>query len=470
MLYSCQIFVKKNNKILIVFFLTLEQHHNDKPDVWIRAILWEYNENFNDERVKSLLVRAQQHLPAAQKLYTTGFLIELENKSKLDEAQATQRAEAIYGSSKAQKFINIEFYIEMLEILDKFSYAHSIQQQILDDMQEMCPHAELRWHTMAQRELKGLNSKINCAVDFSGLIKMECDSENNKNEDNAANDSKNIDLNLKKMKIEDLATPPHHTNTKRIELCIKTYEDAVKDVIYFTYYLTKVTKFSYFSTFFSLFLFCIQINSAKMWDYYVNAMIELNRDLSSQKEIKQKALIKAFGGACQFNHLTEENSIQYIELMYELNPSDENIEKVFQKATKANGRSMRLWLLCMRYYIQRNNSKKVRETFRVSKELLGRNGVEIWELYMMYIKSSGNADAHKEFKHFNIELSRQHNPAFDRLKANILEMLASTAGMKAVQETYELFTKNYPICDEIHAMMTEIDGRQVGFLKTKEKC
>lgn len=217
-------------KFRFVFYFA-EKFHNDKPDVWIRAILWEYNENFSDERVKSLLSRAQQQLPAAQKLYTTGFRIELENKSKLDDVQAMQRAEATYASSRAQKFTNAEFYIEMLDILDEFDHAHSMQQQILDDMQEMCPHAEIRWHTLAQRELKGLTAKIDCAVDFSGLIKMECDSEGNKNEGNlTTNDSRNIDMNLKKMKIENLATPPHHTNAKRIELCIKTYEDAVKDV------------------------------------------------------------------------------------------------------------------------------------------------------------------------------------------------------------------------------------------------
>lgn len=196
-------------------------------------------------------MRAQQQLPAAQKLYTTGFRIELENKIKLDEVEALQRAESMYESSRAQKFINAEFYIEMLDILDKFNYAHAIQQRILDDMQEMCPHAEIRWHTLAQRELKGLTSKINCAVDFSGLIKMECDDvENNKNEGGATTDAKNIDLNLKKMKIEDLAAPPHHTSAKRIESCIKTYEDAVKDVMIisiqipnFTFFDKRRTKF-----------------------------------------------------------------------------------------------------------------------------------------------------------------------------------------------------------------------------------
>lgn len=156
-------------------------------------------------------MRAQQQLPEAQKLYTIGFRIELENKCKLDELDVVQRAEALYASSRVQKFTNAEFYIEMLEIIDKFSYAHAIQQHILDDMQDMCPHAEIRWHTLAQRELKGLSSKINCAVDFSGLIKMECDdAENNKN--------------------TGFEVKFENTNAKRIESCIKTYEDAVKDV------------------------------------------------------------------------------------------------------------------------------------------------------------------------------------------------------------------------------------------------
>lgn len=223
----------KKNEIVVFLF----KFHSDNPEVWIRTILWEYNENYNDERVKSLLLRAQQRHPESHKLYLTFFRIRLENKRKSDELEALQHADVVYASSK-KKFTNIEFYIEMLNIVDKFSYAHSIQQRILDDMREMFPRAEILWHTLAQRELKGL-SNIDCTVDFSGLIKLECDSESrndsdpeNKGDESAdnRNEDTKMDLNLKKMKIEELATPQQYTLKKRIEICVQVYESAVEVV------------------------------------------------------------------------------------------------------------------------------------------------------------------------------------------------------------------------------------------------
>lgn len=189
--------------------------------MWVRAILWEYNENFNDERVKSLLLRAQQRHPESQKLYLTFFQIELENKRQSPELEALQHADIVYTSSK-KKFTNIDFYIEMLGIVDKFSYASSIQQNILDDMRELFPREEILWNTLAQRELHGL-SAIDCTIDFTGLIKME--GVNNKDEDNKSN--------IKKLKIEDLTAPSQHTLRKRIELCMQIYEEAVKVVSFF---------------------------------------------------------------------------------------------------------------------------------------------------------------------------------------------------------------------------------------------
>lgn len=190
-------------------------------------------------------------------------------------------------------------------------------------------------------------------------------------------------------------------------------------------------------------------------------MVELNSDLSSQTRVKQSALLNAFNGAFQFNQLSEENYFQYVEILHQLNKNDEHIEKVLQKATKAHGRSLRLWVMRMRYHIQQNNVKKVHDTFHASKDLLGRYGVEIWELELLFIKSYGNADADEEFDKFLDELAHQQYPSFDRLKADILELLATTGGMQAVQKAYVLFTKYHPICHEVHAMMTDIQSRQV---------
>lgn len=198
----------------MLFNLILDsQFHSDKADVWIRAILWEYNENFQDERVKGLLLRAQQRHPESKKLYLTFFQIELENKRKSEEFLALQHADVVYTNGKKKFKNNIEFFIEMLNIADKFSYAKSVQQTILDDMRQLFPHDELLWHTLAQRELNGLSS-VDCTLNMNEMVKKE-------DEDSKPNTDK---LNV------DPTAPVQHTLKKRIELCMQIYDAAVKAV------------------------------------------------------------------------------------------------------------------------------------------------------------------------------------------------------------------------------------------------
>lgn len=410
--------------------------------------MWEYNENFNDERVKSLLLRAQQRHPESQQLYLTFFKIELENKRKSEELEALQHADIVYSSSK-KKFTNIDFYIEMLTIVDKFSYASSIQQNILEDMREMFSREEILWHTLAQRELHGL-STVDCTVDFTGLIKSE-------DVQNKGEDSK---LNLKKLKIEDLSAPTQHTLRKRIELCIQIYEEAIKVVSFF---LHSKIKFEIFNPLHCLFRSFFQVETNKMWNYYIDAMLELNSDLSTQSSMKRFALKKAFEGANAANHMSEDHYLQYIELLFTNNPKDENIEKVFQKATKIYETSVRIWLLCMRYYIQENNFKKLQDVFKTAKFLLGPKGADLWQLYFIYLKSCRSSEAHVEFERYINELSRQTYATFNVLKAQILELLATTANMKKARKTYDLFVERHPVCYEVHEMMADLEAKQVTF-------
>lgn len=158
-------------------------------------------------------MRAQQRHPESAKLYHTFFQIELENKRKSEEDLALQHADVVYTNGK-KKFTNIDFFIEMLNIVDKFEYARSIQQTILEDMRQMFPRDELLWHTLAQRELKGL-STIDCTLDFSSSVKKE-------DEDNKAS--------LSKLQILDPSAPVTHTLRKRIELAMQIYDAAVKVV------------------------------------------------------------------------------------------------------------------------------------------------------------------------------------------------------------------------------------------------
>ncbi|XP_031627058.1 U3 small nucleolar RNA-associated protein 6 homolog [Contarinia nasturtii] len=403
-------------------FERMLQFHSDKVDVWIRAILWEFKENFNDERVKRLLLRAQQRHPTSEKLYLTFFQIELENKCQSDELEALQHADVVYSSSK-KKFTNIDFYIEMLNIVDKFKYASSIQQTILEDMRVMFPREEILWHKLAQRELNGL-STVDSTMDFSGVIKTEggeCNGEDSKE-------------GLKKLKIENLSAPPQHTLRKRIELSTCIYEEAVK-----------------------------QIDTKKMWNYYIEAMMELNSDLSTQPVLKRYALRRAFEGANESNHMSEDHYLQYIHQLITNNPQDEAIEKVFQKATKMYENSLAIWLLCLRYYIQNENGfSKVQENFRKAKIVLGPRGAEVWELYLIYLKTNcTKAEIQREFKAFILELSLLKYATFNQLKAQVLELVATTAKMKRAREVYEKFIKDHPDGYEYHDMMATLEAKQM---------
>lgn len=180
------------------------QFHSDKAVAWIRAILWEYNENYTDERVKGLLLRAQQLHPESHQLYLLFFQIALENKGQTDESTAIKCANIVYTNGR-NKFTNASFYIEMLNIVDKFSSAGSIQLQIFEDIQTKFQTDEIVWHTLAQRQLHGKPS--------IELIKLE-DEDSKLNENKSFRISKQLPLKT------------------RIELCQKIYEKAVNTVCY----------------------------------------------------------------------------------------------------------------------------------------------------------------------------------------------------------------------------------------------
>lgn len=198
-----------------------------------------------------------------------------------------------------------------------------------------------------------------------------------------------------------------------------------------------------------------------MWTYYINAMLELNKDLSTQSSYKRYALGKAFQAANQSDHMSEGHYLQYIELLYSNNPKDENIIEVFQKATNIYKTSLKIWLQCMRYYIQENNFRKVQEVFQNAKPHLGPKGVELWQLYLVYLKTQQNSETSLEFERLVYEISCQSHTAFNVLKAHVLELLATTVSMKRARKTYRSFIKHFPCCYEVHETMAELESKQV---------
>lgn len=198
-----------------------------------------------------------------------------------------------------------------------------------------------------------------------------------------------------------------------------------------------------------------------MWNHYINAMLGLNQDLSSLVGLKRYLLSQAFEGAYLSNQMSEKHYLQYIELLYSNNSKDENIEQVFQKATKIYVSSEQIWLQYLRYYIQENNFNKLKEIFNDAKARLGSKSSEVWELYLNYLKSLQTNLANGEFEQLLLEIASFPQNSFHKLKAHILELIATTVNMKRARKIYQLFIKHVPSCYEVHEMMAELEAKQV---------
>lgn len=155
-------------------------------------------------------MKAQQRHPEMQKIYLIFFKIELENKRQVEKELALQHANIVYINGK-KKFVDIDYFIEMLKIVDQFPYAKSIQQTILDDMKQTFEHNELLWHTLAQRALNGFTA-IDESTEISEAIKEE---------------EEDGDETKKKVAPKQELPTINCTLKQRIKLCIYTYESAV---------------------------------------------------------------------------------------------------------------------------------------------------------------------------------------------------------------------------------------------------
>lgn len=65
-----------------------------------------------------------------------------------------------------------------------------------------------------------------------------------------------------------------------------------------------------------------------MRDYYVDAMLKLNTDLSEHIQLKKDGLCHAFKSIYESNDMTEDHYIQYVELLFTDDPKQELVAQV----------------------------------------------------------------------------------------------------------------------------------------------
>lgn len=382
----------------------------------------ESGEEFNEDRIKGLLVRALQRHPYYENFYWKHFEIELKNKSDLLEHEATQRAADVFTICK-DKFERVEVFIELLKITDRFPFAYTLNKDILKYLQEHFAKEPIMWHSLAQRELNGMTTNEyamelveNMGSDYEDeLIEFE-----------------NLQNNFNEMNIED--EPRRVKEKTRLELCHFMYSKGVKAV-----------------------------NTKAMWNLYLKAMHDVNKDLTTNRAIKRFCLTRAYLGAHRELLLSKAQYLQFIELAWSVNPHDESIEEVFIKAHKHYGNSLELCDMFMRYYVHRNQYQKLKNLFYIVREVHGSQAVNLWILYFTFIKGKTGSEIQAEVDNFIRDLSRQKYATFTSLKNQMIVFLATRSGLNSARTAYDMFTKQQPDCFGVYETMADLESQQVSW-------
>lgn len=314
------------------------QVHADKPNLWVFAAKWEYEQCKSVENARQFLLRGIRFHPESKILYTEFFKLELEfSQMKNEEVQnkinkhnwipdeTTEQiikgklAEAIYESS-VKKIQDVDYKVNLLTLAKNYQNSENIQNKIFSDLMKNHSEDELTWDTMAKRELEGVFFE---GASVEGQEPMEIDLEKDR-------ESKTL--------------------KGRIQRSVDVYEGAVK-----------------------------KLNTPKMWSFYLDHLMELNNDASSLPIFKGKLLRNAMEGALEAGHLAEKYFLHWIDILRNAEGKQKKLAKILKKATELHPNSLKLWHTRLKFHLTRDQEKIGSAVFKEALEHLP-NELSLWKL------------------------------------------------------------------------------------------
>lgn len=208
-------------------------------------------------------------------------------------------------------------------------------------------------------------------------------------------------------------------------------------------------------------LMSLQINTPKMWTFYINAMIELNENIATLPLLKRSVLGCAFKAAYDAKQISEEHCIQYIDIMYTTGAAEDMILNILEGALASFPMSVTLWESLMKFHIQSNDDCKVEEIFKNAKKELGNDAYPIWSLYMKYLFTLMTKGQSKKIKEFFSQVVTEPSDNFRSLKVDCIEGTATMFGVNSARQFFNNAIKNGFPCLEMYKKLAEIEEMQV---------
>lgn len=190
-----------------------------------------------------------------------------------------------------------------------------------------------------------------------------------------------------------------------------------------------------------------------MWAFYLDTVIELNKDSSSIPNFKRKKLREAFRSGCELNKLTENHYLYWIEVLQNESKCSE-IGTILENATKWIPTSVPLWTERLRYHFSEGQEEIAVEVFKKGVQILGEQSLPLLKIAIQYWQLS-DKDKVKEI--FEGGVHSSHECISSQLKPMYLEWLALTNGMSAARKMYDSLYSIPPFCAQLHVKMAEIE-------------
>lgn len=336
------------------------------------------------------------------------------NKLNVAERQlGLDRAVLLYRNNRS-KITNISYYLKLLERCEDNKIVNCtilLQKEIIDDILKYFYAESIVWDYLAQRELKGYNMIDLQEITSQKVAEIQDMQTNLQDEDSSMKDEV--------WKIRSLKT--------RIELFFRVYEKAV-----------------------------VAIPTEEMYSLFINAMLDLNKDVRMEGELKRHCLAKAFNMGHTSNLMSVNHYKACVEMLLKSPNGLSQVDQLLKEAV-AKQKNEKLYELWMQAYIETRNEPRFYEIFcQANKDLGTAKCISVWKLAFKFYKAY-HEEHGKKLDQILKEASKQIHPEFGQFRGYYLEYVMTCESLKKARELYDELCQCPPPCLELHKKMAEIE-------------
>jgi len=211
------------------------------------------------------------------------------------------------------------------------------------------------------------------------------------------------------------------------------------------------------------------VNTQRMWQMYVDRMLELGEDFSVLPNVKKNSLTKALIGAHNNGMLNEKYYLIWInkvDILYE-SEKDKKLYQILKWGTEKLCESVTLWTYRLKYHLTRGDEEGGLEVFRDGDKALKLTSLPLWKLMLQYFQTTNPMKVDELFQ----EGIKREAAISSPLKPLYLEWLTLNRGIFAARKAYQSLAELLPHCLQLHIKMADLEDMQPKLnLKQARKC